>query len=123
MSVHGTFLPIHPQTRLDPSDGGEGTPTAGTAHHRLRSRVAAAMTCRRVVRSGDEHDPAEGLRFVSEMSQIGIGEMGRQTSRPHNDLLTGRTVGLLELCSFLPDCMHFVLREQTLQLDVLNGIG
>ena len=46
MSVHGTFLPIHPQTRLDPSDGGEGTPTAGTAHHRLRSRVAAAMTCR-----------------------------------------------------------------------------
>jgi len=78
----GTFLPIHPQTRLDPSDGGEGTPTAGTAHHRLRSRVAAAMTCRRVVRSGDEHAPAEGLRFVSEMSQIGIGEMGRQTSRP-----------------------------------------
>ena len=81
------------------------------------------MTCRRVVRSGDEHDPAEGLRCVSEMSQIGIGEMGRQTSRPHNDLLTGRTVRLLELCSFFPDCMHFVLREQTLQLDVLNGIG
>ena len=80
------------------------------------------MTCRRVVRSGDEHDPAEGLRFVSEMSQIGMGEMGRQTSRPHNDLLTGRTVRLLELCSFLPDGTHFVPGKQTLHFDVCNAI-
>ena len=55
--------------------------------------------------------------------QVSARSTTRGKQAPHNDLLTGRTVGLLELCSFLPDCTHFVLREQTLQLDVLNGIG
>jgi hypothetical protein len=40
-----------------------------------------------------------------------------------DDLLTGRTVGLLKLYSLFPDAEHFIHREQTLCLDVTNAIG
>jgi hypothetical protein len=39
------------------------------------------------------------------------------------DLLTGRTVGSLELYSFFADTDHFIHREQTLCPDVTNAIG
>jgi uncharacterized protein with GYD domain len=41
----------------------------------------------------------------------------------NDDLLTGRTAGLLKLYSLFADADHFLHREQTLCLDVTNAIG
>ena len=41
----------------------------------------------------------------------------------NDDLLTGRTVGLLKLYSLFADAHHFSHREQTVCLDVTNTIG
>ena len=77
------------------------------------------------------------LRILAESRQqqrehytiIQRSRKGRQLRRPlvalsaDNNLLTRRPVGLLELCSFLPDGTHFVPGKQTLHFDVCNGTG
>jgi hypothetical protein len=73
------------------------------------------------------HETAISRTWIVARSVVGQSrrrqEPGRHNSRPGNDRLAGRFVRTLDLCSLLPNGAHFISREQTLHLDVLNAIG
>jgi len=48
---------------------------------------------------------------------------GRHKRPPHNDLLTRRIVGTLELYSFLPNGGYFLHGEQAHHFEVMNSVG
>jgi hypothetical protein len=51
------------------------------------------------------------------------GPLYYASRQPFQDLLTRRTVGLLKLYSLLPDADHFIHREQTHHLEVMNSVA